>query len=133
MRFRGGSDLFQWADSPEQARVIEEIKAINAEASQKFANADNDNGPITLYATPFATQLKFVAQRTQRAFWRMRARPISSSALSFAADYGFTRLFIHLIIALETALTFLNLGDSYAALQYRVFAIFVRRSEFRRR
>jgi ATP-binding cassette subfamily G (WHITE) protein 2 (SNQ2) len=56
-------------------------------------------------------QLKTVAVRTMRSFWRQ-------------ADYGFTRLFSHGIIALIVALTFINLGDSAADLQYRVFVMF---------
>lgn len=39
-------------------------------------------------------------------------------------DYCFTRLFNHAAIALLVGLTYLNVDNSAAALQYRVFAIF---------
>ena len=40
------------------------------------------------------------------------------------ADYEYTRLFAHIAIALTVTLTFLQLGNSLEALQYRTFAIF---------
>ncbi|GAA5893117.1 hypothetical protein JCM6882_003890 [Rhodosporidiobolus microsporus] len=63
------------------------------------------------YATGFMHQYNVVARRTFLAFYR-------------SPDYGFTRLFNHISIALCVGLTFLNLNSSVAWLQYRVFAIF---------
>ena len=57
------------------------------------------------------TQIKVVGKRTTLSFWRN-------------PDYGLTRLLNHISIALFVTLTFLNLGNSLADLQYRVFAIF---------
>jgi ABC-type multidrug transport system permease subunit len=56
-------------------------------------------------------QLKIVQARTNLSFWR-------------SPNYGFTRLFNHVIIALLTGLAYLNLDDSRSSLQYRVFVIF---------
>jgi len=88
--------------------MIEKIK------SDSLANSYEEEGPAvvrTEYATPWLYQLKIVTLRTFRSFWRQ-------------ADYGFTRLFSHGIIALLVALTFLNLSHNVAALQFRVFVIF---------
>lgn len=62
-------------------------------------------------ATPFLTQLRFVVARNNNALWRN-------------PDYQFTKLFNHAIIALIVGLTFLQVGNSTADLQFRVFAIF---------
>ena len=63
------------------------------------------------FATPLLHQLKIVQKRTNLAFWR-------------SPNYGFTRLFNHVIIALITGLAYLNLDNSRASLQFRVFVIF---------
>ena len=63
------------------------------------------------YATPLWHQIKVVNARTHKAFWR-------------SPNYGFTRFFNHVAIALLTGLTYLRLNDSRASLQYRVFVIF---------
>ena len=43
----------------------------------------------------------------------------------FVADYiGFTRLFVHVVIALFTGITFWQLGNKAMDLQYRIFVIF---------
>ncbi|KWU42587.1 hypothetical protein RHOSPDRAFT_20945 [Rhodotorula sp. JG-1b] len=97
-----------WLDSEEFVRVKETIKQLNAEG---LAMPEDSEGLHASYATPFWTQLKVVVTRTFLAFWR-------------SPDYGFTRLFQHLAIALIVGLTFLNVDNSAAALQYRVFAIF---------
>ncbi|GAA5969283.1 hypothetical protein JCM8115_006749 [Rhodotorula mucilaginosa] len=97
-----------WLDSEEFAQVKETIKQLNAEG---LAMPEDTGGLGTSYATPFWTQLQVVSTRTFLAFWR-------------SPDYGFTRLFQHISIALIVGLTFLNINDSLAALQYRVFVIF---------
>ncbi|KAF9512472.1 hypothetical protein BS47DRAFT_1363141 [Hydnum rufescens UP504] len=100
-----------YLDSPEfeeNKRMIEKIK------SDGLASNHEEEGPAvvrTEYATPWLYQLKIVTLRTFRSFWRQ-------------ADYGFTRLFSHGIIALLVALTFLDLAHNVAALQFRVFVIF---------
>ncbi|KAK3679890.1 ATP-binding cassette transporter snq2 [Recurvomyces mirabilis] len=63
------------------------------------------------YATPLWHQIKLVQKRAHKSFWR-------------SPNYGFTRLFNHVAIALLTGLMFLNLDNSRNALQYRVFVIF---------
>lgn len=46
--------------------------------------------------------------------------------LTFSRQPGYfsTRLFNHVIIALLTGLAYLNIGDSYGDVQYRIFVIF---------
>ena len=63
------------------------------------------------YATPLWHQIKVVTRRANLSFWR-------------SPNYGFTRLFNHVIVALLTGLAFLQLDDSRASLQYRIFVIF---------
>lgn len=63
------------------------------------------------YATPLGYQIKQVMKRTNLSFWR-------------TPNYGFTRLFNHIAIALLTGLVFLQLDNSRQGLQYRVFVLF---------
>lgn len=100
-----------WRESPELAQVKEEITRIKAE---RIAATRESNEPHTQeieYATPTWYQIKTVLRRTNLAFWR-------------SPNYGFTRLFVHGIIALLTGLAFLQLDDSRSSLQYRVFILF---------
>ncbi|KAJ1310587.1 hypothetical protein OPQ81_007316 [Rhizoctonia solani] len=99
-----------WRQSPNFARIKQEIVQIKEEAARQPAVVDPNANKK--YATPFLYQLKVVSERTLTAFWRQ-------------PDYGFTRLFTHGVIALITSLTFLQLGNSTQELQYRVFSIFI--------
>jgi hypothetical protein len=63
-------------------------------------------------AQPFLFQLKTVLARSSLACYRN-------------ADYQFTRLFNHISISLIVGLTFLQVGNGAADLQYRVFSIFI--------
>ncbi|KAL2809733.1 ABC-2 type transporter-domain-containing protein [Aspergillus granulosus] len=110
-RHLGNRDWVEfWRASPEleQAkREIAEIKTRRAEeARQKQANKVEDE-----YATPLWHQIKAVCKRTNIVFWRSH-------------KYGFTRLFTHVTISLITGLAFLQLDDSRASLQYRIFVLF---------
>lgn len=107
-RMGGGDWHEKWKNSPEFKTVLEEIHTLRDEA---LAKPVEENGKRHEYATSFMFQLKTVLHRTNVALWRN-------------ADYQWTRLFAHIAIALVVTLTFLQLGDSLAALQYRVFAIF---------
>ncbi|CEQ38617.1 SPOSA6832_00050, partial [Sporobolomyces salmonicolor] len=104
---RDWADL--WLESPEFAKVKREIEELK---QQGLAMPDKTDAHLTTeYATNFLHQLQVVSHRTFLAFYR-------------SPDYGFTRLFNHISIALAVGLTFLNLDHSAASLQYRVFAIF---------
>ncbi|KAI9731990.1 MAG: hypothetical protein M1834_004441 [Cirrosporium novae-zelandiae] len=98
-----------WRDSPELANTKEEIIKVKAQRLQEVGEA----APVEQkeYATPLWHQIKIVNKRTQLDFWR-------------SPNYGFTRLFNHVIIALLTGLAYLQLDDSRTSLQYRVFVIF---------
>ena len=63
------------------------------------------------YAAPLLHQIKVVQKRMHLSFWR-------------SPDYGFTRLFNHVAIALVAGLAYLQLSESRSNLQSRVFAIF---------
>jgi len=104
---RDWADIF--LDSPELAHVKETITTMKTQRlAEVGANVKVDEAE---FATPLMHQLKIVQKRTNLSFWR-------------SPNYGFTRLFNHVIIAILTGLAYLNLDDSKQSLQYRVFVIF---------
>ncbi|KAF7189916.1 ABC multidrug transporter atrF [Pseudocercospora fuligena] len=98
-----------WQESEELATTKAEIVRIKEERIKEVGSLP----PVQQkeFATPLWHQIKLVSSRTNKAFWR-------------SPNYGFTRLFNHVIIALLTGLMFLQLDDSRTSLQYRVFIIF---------
>ena len=98
-----------WRESPELKATKEEIVQIKQERIEAVgAHRKVDEKE---YATPLWHQIKVVNKRTHLAFWR-------------SPNYGFTRLFNHVVFALFSGLAFLRLDDSRTSLQYRVFVIF---------
>jgi ATP-binding cassette subfamily G (WHITE) protein 2 (SNQ2) len=134
-----------WNDSPQFQEVkrtiaelkeeglampVSEDKSLTNECAFSLSSLPSfPADPLSFFAdsSGFVHQLQVVSQRTFTAFWR-------------SPDYGFTyvfsstsftptlislpshsRLFNHISIALVVGLTFLNLNDSVASLQYRVF------------
>lgn len=100
-----------WRTSPELENIKHEIIQIKAERAEAAQQSNPVQGAEKEYATPLWHQIKVVCNRTNLAFWRSR-------------NYGFTRLFTHVVIAVVTGLAFLQLDDSRASLQYRIFVIF---------
>ncbi|OTA59743.1 ABC-2 type transporter [Hypoxylon sp. EC38] len=98
-----------WSDSPELANVKDTISQFKE--SRKEAAAQVDLSLQREYASPLMHQLKVVISRTNLSFWR-------------SPNYLFTRVFNHVVIALLTGLTYLQLDDSRASLQYKVFVMF---------
>jgi ATP-binding cassette, subfamily G (WHITE), member 2, SNQ2 len=99
---RDWADIF--AESPELANVKDEISQMKA---ARLAEVDSHvKTDSKEYATPLWHQFKVVQKRTNIAFWR-------------SPNYGFTRLFNHVAIALITGLCYLQLDDSRASLQNR--------------
>ncbi|KAJ5113929.1 hypothetical protein N7456_002463 [Penicillium angulare] len=103
-----------WHTSPELVQVKKDIVQIKAERAQ--ANHDTiaqigDTHIEKEYASPIWHQTQVVTRRAYLSFWRSR-------------NYGFTRLFTHVTLGLLCGLCFMNLDDSRASLQYRVFIIF---------
>ncbi|RDI85073.1 hypothetical protein Vi05172_g5060 [Venturia inaequalis] len=98
-----------WKDSDEFAQAKAEIVRLKAERTK----AIGDLAPVEQkeYATPMWHQIKLVCKRQSLSFWR-------------TPNYGFTRFFNHVAIALITGLAYLTLDDSKTSLQYRVFIIF---------
>ncbi|KAI1622058.1 ABC drug exporter AtrF [Exophiala viscosa] len=99
-----------WRSSDELATVKSEIIAMKEERLRQHADSQEGLGEQE-YASPLWHQVKCVSWRTHLAFWR-------------SPNYGFTRLFNHVIVALLTGLDFLQLDDSRSSLQYRVFVVF---------
>jgi len=98
-----------WRDSEELAATKAEIIEMKAKRQREVASEPNLDEKE--YASPLWHQIKVVSWRTHRAFWR-------------SPNYGFTRLFNHVAIALLSGLAFLQLDDSRSSLQYRIFVIF---------
>jgi ABC-type multidrug transport system permease subunit len=98
-----------WRDSEEFALVKEEIVRMKETRIAEVGSAE----PVAQkeYATPLWHQIKHVNKRMNLSFWR-------------TPNYGFTRLYNHVIIALLTGLMYVNLDSSRSSLQYRVFIIF---------
>ncbi|CZS90575.1 hypothetical protein WAI453_004112 [Rhynchosporium graminicola] len=104
---RDWAEIF--AESPELANIKDRISQMKTERLADVATHVKKDEKE--FATPLLHQLKIVQKRTNLAFWR-------------SPNYGFTRLFNHVIIAILTGLAYLNLDDSRQSLQYRVFVIF---------
>lgn len=102
-----------WRTSPELVDLKEEIVQIKANRTEIARQKGAQFEPVKEkeYASPLWHQIKVVGRRTHLSFWRSR-------------NYGFTRLFTHVVIALVTGLAFLQLDDSRSSLQYRIFVIF---------
>ncbi|KAJ5626673.1 hypothetical protein N7528_004100 [Penicillium herquei] len=102
-----------WRTSPELVQVKEDIVQIKADRARENNETATQVGKKVEkeYASPLWHQLKVVSRRTHLAFWRSR-------------NYGFTRLFTHVVLSLIVGLAFLQLNDSRSSLQYRVFVIF---------
>ena len=98
-----------WRDSEELAATKEEIERIKTVRSKSVAEAEQVEQKE--FATPLWHQIKIVNKRQHKAFWR-------------SPNYGFTRFFNHVAIALLTGLMFLQLDNSRSSLQYRIFIIF---------
>jgi len=98
-----------WRESEELAAVKAEIVEMKARRQRERANEPKLQEKE--YATPLWHQIRVVSWRTHLAFWR-------------SPNYGFTRLFNHIAVALLSGLAFLQLDDSRSSLQYRVFVIF---------
>ncbi|KAL9612708.1 MAG: hypothetical protein Q9167_002699 [Letrouitia subvulpina] len=98
-----------WQTSAELANVKHEISRIKDERIHEVgSNAKTEEKE---FAAPLWHQIKVVNRRMHLSFWR-------------SPDYGFTRLFNHVVIALIAGLCYLQLDDSRASLQERVFVIF---------
>ncbi|KAI9900489.1 hypothetical protein N3K66_004751 [Trichothecium roseum] len=109
---RAWSDV--WEDSAEFANTKEAIRRMKSERLATVAEARSSVNSKELekeYASPFTHQVKVVVSRMFRAYWR-------------SPNYLFTRLFNHLIVAILTGLTYLQLDDSRSSLQYKVFVMF---------
>ncbi|OBT81193.1 hypothetical protein VE02_10126 [Pseudogymnoascus sp. 03VT05] len=99
-----------WAESPELATVKAHITSMKATRLAEVGAA-TETADAREFATPLMHQLRIVQARTNLSFWR-------------SPNYGFTRLFNHVVIGLLTGLMYLNLNSSRASLQYRVFVMF---------
>lgn len=101
----------RWLESEEHQENKREIQILNKESSASVDASPSGPAP-TQYAQTFSFQLKTVLARASLACFRN-------------ADYQFTRLFNHITISLLVGLTFFQLANGVADLQYRIFSIFI--------
>ncbi|KAH9818486.1 ABC-2 type transporter-domain-containing protein [Melampsora americana] len=115
----GGKDWAdRWLESEEHQANIKEIQCLK-KVEQKPMDGDDqaDVTRATSYATSSWNQLKVVLHRTNLANHRN-------------GNYQLTRLINHVTLALLIGLTFSNLTNNVASLQYRVFCVFFTVSSF---
>ncbi|KAL8735764.1 MAG: hypothetical protein Q9166_000627 [cf. Caloplaca sp. 2 TL-2023] len=98
-----------WRESSELANVKDDISRMKESRIKEVGSSSKTDERE--YAAPLWHQIKVVNRRTHLAFWR-------------SPDYGFTRLFNHVAIALIAGLCYLGLDNSRSSLQERVFVIF---------
>lgn len=98
-----------WRESDECAQVKADIIELKIARQREIASALRTTEQE--YASPLWHQIKVVTRRKQVAFWR-------------TPNYGFTRIYIHVAVALLSGLAFLRLDNSRESLQYRIFVIF---------
>ncbi|KFH46369.1 ABC transporter G family member-like protein [Hapsidospora chrysogenum ATCC 11550] len=98
-----------WDESPELAETKLAIERMKQERQAVGKSADPELEKE--YASPLLHQLKVVNARMFRSYWR-------------SPNYLFTRLFNHAVVAIVTGLTYLQLDDSRASLQNKVFVMF---------
>ncbi|KAK0545285.1 ATP-binding cassette transporter snq2 [Tilletia horrida] len=102
-----------WADIYKDSELYQKNLAKISEIKERCKDKPLElDGADKEYATPYMTQLQLVLKRALVSSWRQ-------------PDYQFTRLFQHAAIALLTGLIFLQLNNTIAALQYRIFGIFI--------
>ncbi|TKY89335.1 hypothetical protein EX895_001866 [Sporisorium graminicola] len=105
----GDRDWADWyLESDDHQDNLRMIEQINREGQAKPKTEERSSE----YAAPWTYQFKVVLKRTMLSTWRQPA-------------YQYTRFFQHLAFALLTGLLFLQLGNNVAALQYRLFVIFM--------
>ncbi|SJX63026.1 probable ATP-binding multidrug cassette transport protein [Sporisorium reilianum f. sp. reilianum] len=105
----GDRDWADWyLESDDHQDNLRMIEQINRDGAAKPTTQKRSSE----YAAPWTYQFQVVLKRTMLSTWRQPA-------------YQYTRFFQHLAFALLTGLLFLQLGNNVAALQYRLFVIFM--------
>ena len=100
-----------WNNSPEAAGVLASIDAVT---SSKAFSGEPDLPPATggNYTSSTFQQIKHLTKRTMLQYWR-------------TPDYIYSRLYCSFFHSALTGLAFLQLGDTLADMQYRLFAYFM--------
>jgi ATP-binding cassette, subfamily G (WHITE), member 2, PDR len=95
-----------WSESAEFVQTKEAIRRIKSEVTGRTSQEGQKE-----YATPMWHQIKLVVKRQSISYWR-------------TPNYGFTRLFNHVAIALIAGCVFIHLDNSRASLQGSIFLVF---------
>ena len=99
-----------WENSIEASVILDNI---NAFTSEKIASDQRVSRALsTAYASSTLRQIHLLTQRTLIQYWR-------------TPDYIYSRLYCSFFHSLLNGLIFLQLGNTVADLQYRIFACFL--------
>ncbi|BFZ62298.1 Multidrug resistance protein [Saitoella coloradoensis] len=103
-----------WLSSPENQAVTQELNEMHTRLRAEHAHdRDNqDSASLSSYAMPFSTQFWEVMKRTFSLYWR-------------SPEYIISKVALNIIAGLFIGFTFYKLDVSLAALQNRLFAIFM--------
>ena len=99
-----------WSQSDEAAAVLGKIADITNRPTTN--SSSNDKFRHTTYASSTMQQTKLLTIRTLTQYWR-------------TPDYIYSRLYCSFFHSLLIGLIFLQVGQSVADLQYRIFACFL--------
>ncbi|KAH7394625.1 ABC transporter [Pyrenochaeta sp. MPI-SDFR-AT-0127] len=104
-----GRDWHQvWLDSPEAARMKQDLDIIITDAANKEASTNDDGHE---FATNLWTQTKIVTQRMNVSLWRN-------------IDYVNNKIFLHIGVAIFVGFSFWKIGNSVADQQLVLFSLF---------
>jgi ATP-binding cassette subfamily G (WHITE) protein 2 (SNQ2) len=102
-----------WNRSPEAAAVLDKIDAVSSpKASTPGTSPDEAPQNTSEYASSTLQQSILLTKRTLVQYWR-------------TPDYIYSRLFCSVVHSGLNGLVFLQLGNTVADMQYRVFACFM--------
>lgn len=103
-----------WADSPEASQVnekVEKIMSLNPQSSSGQA-ASSNSSIEGQYASSTLKQISLLTARTFKQYWR-------------APNYIYSRLYASVIHAALNCLIFLQVNNTVAGMQYRIFSCFL--------
>jgi ATP-binding cassette subfamily G (WHITE) protein 2 (SNQ2) len=99
----------EWAKSPNQAEVMQEIGRIKADRSQKTSQKSDE---AIEFAAPVWLQTTMLTKRVLTQYWR-------------DPSYLYSKLFVAVVVGIFNGFTFYMLGNSIGDMQNRMFTCFI--------
>ena len=97
-----------WLESKHRAARYQELEELNSAVDSRPISTEED---AFEYAAPFSEQMKIVVERAFVQLWR-------------DTEYIINKVALHISVGLLVGFSFWKIGNSYADLQNRLFAIF---------